>query len=177
MELIPRVVIANVLRVPFEIPDFTNLTRNRQTWHARCQTMATEAEMKKVIATLVTLIVVSMAALPVAAQTRTRCANRSTYNGRTTYNTSYNRDARYRDNTYRQSVYQNDGYYADDYYGQNRSVWQEHRDKITTAGGAVGGAILGGLIGGKKGAVIGAITGGAGAAIYTYKIRDKNRRY
>jgi hypothetical protein len=163
--------------VPFEIPHFTNLTGNGEAWHARCQTNGTEAEMKKVIATLVTLIVVSMAALPVAAQTRTRCANRSTYNGRTTYNTSYNRDARYRDNTYRQSVYQNDGYYADDYYGQNRSVWQEHRDKITTAGGAVGGAILGGLIGGKKGAVIGAITGGAGAALYTYKIRDKNRRY
>ena len=132
--------------------------------------------MKKVIATFVTLIVVSMAALPVGAQTRTRCANRSTYSGRT-YNTTYNRDARYRDNSYRQSVYQNDGYYADDYYGQDRSVWQEHRDKITTAGGAVGGAILGGLIGGKKGAVIGAITGGAGAAIYTYKIRDKYRRY
>jgi hypothetical protein len=161
--------------VPFEIPHFTNLTRNGQAWHARCQTNGTEAEMKKVIATLVTLIVVSMAALPVGAQNRTRCANRST--SRTTYNTSYNRDARYQDNTYRQSVYQNDGYYADDYYGQNRTVWQEHRDKITTAGGAVGGAILGGLIGGKKGAVIGAITGGAGAAIYTYKIRDKNRRY
>jgi hypothetical protein len=33
------------------------------------------------------------------------------------------------------------------------------------------------LIGGKKGAVIGAITGGAGAAIYTYKVRDRYRRY
>ena len=44
----------------------------------------------------------------------------------------------------------------DDYrYDRNRSVWNKHRDKITTAGGAVGGAILGGLIGGKKGAVIG----------------------
>jgi outer membrane lipoprotein SlyB len=53
-------------------------------------------------------------------------------------------------------------------------VWEKHRDKITTAGGAAGGAILGGLIGGKKGAIIGAITGGAGAAIYTYKIRDKD---
>jgi hypothetical protein len=177
VELIPCGFVTNLLHVPFEILHFTHLTGNGRAWHARCQTTATEAEMKKVIATLVTLIVVSMAALPVAAQTRTRCANRSTYNGRTTYNTSYNRDARYRDNTYRQSVYQNDSYYADDYYGRDRSVWQEHRDKITTAGGAVGGAILGGLIGGKKGAVIGAITGGAGAAIYTYKIRDKNRRY
>jgi hypothetical protein len=68
------------------------------------------------------------------------------------------------------------------YYDYNRyddrSVWEKHRDKITTAGGAVGGAVLGGLLGGKKGAVIGAITGGAGAAVYTYKIRDKrNDRY
>jgi len=56
-------------------------------------------------------------------------------------------------------------------------VWNKHRDKITTAGGALGGALLGGLIGGKKGALIGAITGGAGAAVYTYKVRDKYRRY
>ena len=132
--------------------------------------------MKKAIATLVTLIVLSMAALPVAAQTRSRYSTRSTYNGRTAYNTSYNRDARYRQNIYRSDAYRND-VYNDNYYGQNRSVWQEHRDKITTAGGAVGGALLGGLIGGKKGAVIGAVTGGAGAAIYTYKIRDKYRRY
>ena len=62
-------------------------------------------------------------------------------------------------------------------YEEDRSVWEKHRDKITTAGGAAGGAVLGGLIGGKKGAIIGAITGGAGAAIYTYKIRDKYRRY
>jgi len=131
--------------------------------------------MKKAIATLVTLIVLSMAALPVAAQTRSRCSTRSTYNGRTAYDTSYNRDARYRNNAYRNDAYRNDVY--NDNYGQNRSVWQEHRDKITTAGGALGGALLGGLIGGKKGAVIGAVTGGAGAAIYTYKIRDKYRRY
>ena len=32
-----------------------------------------------------------------------------------------------------------------------------------------------GLFGGKKGAAIGAITGGAGAAIYTYKIRIKSK--
>ena len=123
--------------------------------------------MKKIIATLVTLIVLSMAALPVAAQTRGRYTNRSTYNGRTYSRYDAQRAAQVRDNVY----------YDDNYYGQNRSVWDKHRDKITTAGGAVGGALLGGLIGGKKGALIGAITGGAGAAVYTYKIRDKNRRY
>ena len=127
--------------------------------------------MKKLIATLVTLVVLSMAALPVAAQTRGRYYNRSTSNGRT-----YSSDARYRDGRYRSDAYQNQ-VYNDDLYGQDRSVWDKHRDKITTAGGAVGGALLGALIGGKKGAIIGAITGGAGAAVYTYKIRDKVNRY
>jgi len=143
--------------------------------------------MKKLIATLISLIVLSMAALPVAAQTRGRNATRSTYNGRSDrrYDSrndrNVNRNGRYRNDSYRNDGYRydtnNNDTYSNDTYGQNRSVWDKHRDKITTAGGAVGGAILGGLIGGKKGAVIGAITGGAGAAVYTYKIRDKNRRY
>ena len=128
--------------------------------------------MKKLIATLVTLVVLSMTALPAAAQTRSRCTNRATNSGRT-----YSSDARYRDSQYRSEAYRNDVYANDNYYGQDRSVWDKHRDKITTAGGAIGGALLGGLIGGKKGALIGAITGGAGAAVYTYKIRDKNNRY
>ena len=115
--------------------------------------------MKKLIATLICIVVLSMTALPVAAQRRARWANRQVYN------TRY--DSRYDNNVYN-----------DDYrYGRERSVWDRHRDKITTAGGAVGGALLGGLIGGKKGAIIGAITGGAGAAVYTYKVRDKYPRY
>ena len=124
--------------------------------------------MKKLIATAICLVVLSMSALPLAAQTRSRYRNR-------TYSSRY--DGRYRNNdtVYDQTVYPNDDvYYEDGYiYDDNRSVWEKHRDKITTAGGAVGGAALGGLIGGKKGAIIGAIAGGAGAAIYTYKIRDK----
>ena len=134
--------------------------------------------MKKLIATLVTLVVLSMAALPVAAQTRGR-SNRSTYRARSNnryasrYDQNINRNRIYQNNVYRNNAYNNDNYG----YDQNDSFWDEHRDKITTAGGAVGGAILGGLIGGKKGAIIGAITGGAGAAIYTYKIRDKNPQY
>jgi hypothetical protein len=43
--------------------------------------------------------------------------------------------------------------------------------------GTGGGAILGGLFGGKKGAAIGALAGGGGSALYTYKIRNRNRRY
>jgi hypothetical protein len=64
-----------------------------------------------------------------------------------------------------------------DYTPQKRSFWQKHRDKLTVAAGAGGGALLGGLLGGKKGAAIGALAGGGGSALYTYKIRKRNRRY
>ncbi len=60
---------------------------------------------------------------------------------------------------------------------RKRSFWQKHRDKLTVAMGAGGGAIVGGLIGGKKGAAIGALAGGGGSALYTYKLRNRNRRY
>ena len=113
--------------------------------------------MKKLLAAFICLVVLTVAALPVSAQTRTtRCRTRS-------YTTE------------QQSRYARSQRAYDDYYGDDRSIWQKHRDKITTAGGAAGGALLGGLIGGKKGAAIGAITGGAGAAIYTYKIRKKDQ--
>jgi hypothetical protein len=60
---------------------------------------------------------------------------------------------------------------------QKRSFWQKHRDKLTVAAGAGGGALIGGLLGGKKGAAIGALAGGGGSALYTYKIRKRNRTY
>jgi len=62
-----------------------------------------------------------------------------------------------------------------DYAPQKRSFWSKHRDKLTVAAGAGGGALIGGLIGGKKGAAIGALGGGGGSALYTYKIRKRNR--
>ena len=62
-----------------------------------------------------------------------------------------------------------------DGHKHGRSFWQKHRDKITTAGGALGGAIIGGVAGGKKGAAIGAVVGGGGAAVYTYGIRKRRR--
>ena len=64
-------------------------------------------------------------------------------------------------------------------YGQRsgRSFWQKHRDKLTVAMGAGGGALIGGLIGGKKGAAIGGLAGAGGSALYTYKIRKRNRNY
>ena len=119
--------------------------------------------MKKLFATLICLVALSAASIPVDAQTRYRGVTR-----RSLERTRYSRNYDARTNTYQRD---------DIDYGRNRSVWDQHRDKITTAGGAAGGAILGALIGGKKGALIGAITGGAGAAVYTYKIRDKGRTY
>jgi hypothetical protein len=64
-----------------------------------------------------------------------------------------------------------------DYQPRKRSFWQKHRDKLTVAMGAGGGAALGALFGGKKGAAIGALAGGGGSALYTYKLRNRNRRY
>jgi hypothetical protein len=68
------------------------------------------------------------------------------------------------------------------YYDYNnrprgRSFWQKHRDKLTVAMGAGGGALIGGLVGGKKGALIGGLAGGGGSALYTYKLRKRDRRY
>ena len=67
------------------------------------------------------------------------------------------------------------------YYDYNRSsgrtFWQKHRDKLTLAIGTGAGAAVGGLIGGKKGAAIGALSGLGGSALYTYKLRNRNRNY
>jgi hypothetical protein len=62
-------------------------------------------------------------------------------------------------------------------YSRKRSFWDKHRDKLTVAMGSGGGALLGGLIGGGKGAAIGALAGGGGSALWTYKIRNRNRHY
>ena len=67
------------------------------------------------------------------------------------------------------------------YYDYNqprqRSFWDKHRDKLTVAIGTGAGAAIGGLVGGKKGAAIGALSGAGGSALYTYKLRNRNRNY
>jgi hypothetical protein len=123
--------------------------------------------MKKVLFSMVCVLALSLAAIPVGAQTRSRVSSESygrRYNQRTT-------------GAYQNQVYRDGRYNYDDYYGDNRSVWDKSRDKITTAAGAGAGAAIGALIGGKSGALIGAIAGGGGAALYTYKIRDKRPGY
>lgn len=80
-------------------------------------------------------------------------------------------------------VYRNSGsrtssnrvYY--NYEPRKRSFWDKHRDKLTVAMGTGAGAAVGGLIGGKKGAAIGALSGAGGSALWTYKLRNRNRNY
>jgi hypothetical protein len=63
------------------------------------------------------------------------------------------------------------------YEPRKRSFWNKHRDKLTMAIGTGAGAAVGGLIGGKKGAAIGGLAGLGGSALYTYKLRKRNRNY
>jgi hypothetical protein len=80
-------------------------------------------------------------------------------------------------------VYRNSGsrtasnrvYY--DYQPRKRSFWDKHRDKLTVAMGTGAGAAIGGLIGGKKGAAIGALSGAGGSALWSYKLRNRDRNY
>ena len=80
-------------------------------------------------------------------------------------------------------VYRNSGSRASsqrvyyDYQPRKRSFWDKHRDKLTVAIGTGAGAAVGGLIGGKKGAAIGALSGAGGSALWTYKLRNRNRNY
>ena len=64
-----------------------------------------------------------------------------------------------------------------DYQPRKRSFWDKHRDKLTVAIGTGAGAAIGGLVGGKKGAAIGALSGGGGSALWTYKLRNRDRSY
>ena len=109
---------------------------------------STSKGLKKGLITIFCLLALMVTAIPAGAQTRSRRYDgrryEQRYDGR-----RYNRD-------------------------WDRSFWDKHRDKLTTAAGAGAGAVIGGIVGGKKGAIIGAIAGGGGAALYTYGIRDDN---
>jgi len=109
------------------------------------------------------LVLLAGAAMPTWAQTARRV-----YTQRTTQERRY-------DNT-RRADYDRNGQRVYDRRDDDRSVWDQSRDKITVAGGAGAGALLGALTGGKKGAIIGALIGAGGAAVYTYGVRDDDDR-
>ena len=57
------------------------------------------------------------------------------------------------------------------------NFYERHRNLINIGIGTAAGALIGGLIGGKKGALIGTAAGAGGAALYTYKLNPKTKRY
>lgn len=72
----------------------------------------------------------------------------------------------------------NSRYAARGYSSQRRpSVYRRHRNLINIGIGAGSGAVIGGLAGGRRGAGWGALAGAGAAAVYTYKINPKQRRY
>ena len=107
--------------------------------------------MKKLFTIILALALLSVTAMPSLAQGRSR---------RTYYDNQSQSSRVYYDQQYR-----------------NRSFWDKHRDNFTVAGGTVGCALLGAIIGGRKGAAIGALAGAGGSALYTYKVRDRNRPF
>jgi len=118
--------------------------------------------MKKGLLTIFCLLVLTLTSIPAGAQTRYR-----RFDGSRRY------EQRLDDYRYRSRVYSGRNYRR---WDRDRSFWDRHRDKITTGVGAGAGAAVGAAIGGKKGALLGAIIGGGGAAVYTYGVRDKERR-
>lgn len=116
--------------------------------------------MKKIFGLLMSIVLLAGAALPAAAQT----SRRGTYATRAAQQRAYERQQRQYERQRREQY--NDRY-------DDRSFIEEHRDKVTVAGGTAAGALVGALAGGKKGAVIGALVGAGASALYTYKLRDK----
>lgn len=112
--------------------------------------------MKKLFTIILAAVLLSVAAMPSFAQGRIRRT-------RVVTPTQYSR-------AYSQAAYSG-------YRYRDRSFWDAHRDKLTVGAGAGAGAIVGAIIGGKKGALIGALAGGGGSALYTYKLRDRQRSY
>jgi hypothetical protein len=113
--------------------------------------------MKKGLIAIFCLLVLTFSSLPAAAQTRYR---------------RFDSSRRY-EQRYQNRVADSGRRYT---WDRNRSFWDRHRDKLTTGIGAGAGAAVGAAVGGKRGAIVGALLGGGGAALYTYGIRDKNRR-
>jgi outer membrane lipoprotein SlyB len=103
--------------------------------------------MKKLLVTF--MMMAMMAVMIPLTATETNAQTRRVYRNRTSTTRVYNRP----------------------------NFYQRHRNVINMGIGTGAGAILGAIIGGKKGAAIGALAGAGGSALYTYKIKPKQRRY
>ena len=125
--------------------------------------------MKRAVISIFCLLVLTLTALPIEAGAQTRYRR---------FDSSRRYEQRVRNYRDGDRVYsgRRDQRWDQDRWDGDRSFWDRHRDKLTTAIGAGAGTVVGSAVGGKKGAIIGAIVGGAGSALYTYKLRDRNRR-
>jgi hypothetical protein len=129
--------------------------------------------MKKLFALILTVAILTVAAAPSFAQGRNhRCNNDSR-----SYNERRNYDSRTYNRNYDSRVYTDNSQVYYDYGYRKRNFWDRHRDKLTVGIGTGAGAAVGAMIGGKRGAIIGALAGAGGSALYTYKIRNRNRGY
>lgn len=128
--------------------------------------------MRKTLVGLLMFFVFAIT-VPLAVDAQT-CRGRS-YR-RTGYSRNYARTNRYYNN---RSYARTNRYYNSGYVYQQRrpSFYRRHRNLINVGIGTGAGAIIGALVGGRRGALIGTAIGAGGGALYTYKIRPKQRRY
>jgi len=140
--------------------------------------------MRKFLVGILMLTVLAIV-LPLSVSGQSYC--RRNFRGSSArYSNAYyrNNSARYRNRrSYRRS-YRQPAYYSSyqptyyTTYSSNRpSFYRRHRNVINMAIGTGGGLVLGGLLGGRRGAGVGALLGAGGSALYTYKLRPKQRRY
>ena len=118
--------------------------------------------MKKVLASLLVLFVL-MVGIPLTAEAHNSCSRHRRAAAKRSYAARNYTAPRYRTAGYA--------------YRDNRTFYQRHRNKVNLAIGTGAGALVGGLTKGRKGAGIGALIGGGSAALYTYILRPKKRRY
>lgn len=152
--------------------------------------------MKKFLVGTLLLFVFAIA-LPIASYAQScnrRSYRNSSSNSRYAYNNGYNERRGYNRRSYNRRRSSDDGYasypvnnqsYNRDYYQPNGypyqqsrpSFYRRHRNLVNIGIGTGAGALLGGLIGGRRGIGWGSLAGAGASALYTYKIRPKQRRY